>query len=108
VVNAATALTDEATGEALILYFYQVLWYGKRMKMSLVNPNQLRHYGHTVSDDPTDSSRPFGISCKDVFIPFQMDGTTIYFESRVPTPWELENCKGIQVTDDSVWNPSNV
>ena len=109
VVNAVTVFTDESSGETAILHFNQVLWDGKRMKMSLINPNQLRHYGMTVSDDPTDSTQPFGISGDGIFVPFQMDGTTIYFEARVPISWELENCKSIEVTDSStVWNPSNV
>lgn len=56
VVNAATAYTDETSGVTVILRFNQVLWYGKRMKMSLINQNQLRHYyGVKVSDDPTDN-----------------------------------------------------
>ncbi len=108
VVNAATAYTDDSTGETVILRFNQVLWYGKRMTMSLINPNQMRHYGVTVSDDPTDGTRAFGISTDDVHIPFKMDGTTVYFETRVPTQYELENCKTIQVTDDTVWDPSSV
>ena len=62
----------------------------------------------TVSDDPTDGTRPFGISGDGLFVPFQMDGTTVYFETRVPTSWELENCKSIEVTNSTVWNPSNV
>jgi Reverse transcriptase (RNA-dependent DNA polymerase) len=108
VVNAVTAFTDASTGVTVILRFNQVLWYGKRMKMSLINPNQLRHFGIAVSDDPTDKTRPFGIVTEYQEIPFQMDGTTVYFETRVPTAWELENCKTIEVTDESVWNPSNV
>ena len=108
VVNAATAYPDDSTGETVILRFNQVLWYGKRMTMSLINPSQMRHYGVTVSDDPTDGTRAFGISTDDVHIPFKMDGTTVYFETRVPTQYELENCKTIQVTDDTVWDPSSV
>ena len=73
VVNAVTAFTDESSGETVILHFNQVLWYGKRMKMSLINPNQLRHHGMTVSDDPTAGTRPFGISGDGLFVPFQMD-----------------------------------
>ena len=108
VVNAATAYTDELTGETVVLRFNQVLWYGKKMKMSLINPNQLRHFGITVSDDPTDTTRLFGISSDDVQIPFEMDGTTIYFNTRAPSTWEMENCKVIHVTDDTVWNPASV
>ena len=109
VVNSDTAFTDESTGETLILHFNQVLWYGKRMQMSLINPNQLRHFGITVSDDPTDRTRPFGISTEEICIPFKMDSAaTVCFETRVPTAWELENCKAVQVTDSTVWNPSSV
>ena len=93
VVNAATAYTDDSTGETVILRFNQVLWYGKRMTMSLINPNQMRHYGVTVSDDPTDGTRAFGISTDDVHIPFKMDGTTVYFETRVPTQYELKTVR---------------
>ncbi|KAI2502107.1 hypothetical protein MHU86_12337 [Fragilaria crotonensis] len=97
VVNAVTACTDESTAETVILYFNEVLWYGKRMKMSLINPNQLRHFGIAVSDDPTDNTRPFGISTDELHIPFHMDGTTVYFETRVPTTW-------ISTFYDCVWH----
>ena len=85
VVNAATAFTDESTGETVILRFNQVLWYGKRMTMSIINPNQLQHDGVTISDNPTDSTRAFGITAEDggVHVLFKMDDTTVYFETRV-------------------------
>jgi hypothetical protein len=41
IVTAATAWTNEETGETLILLFHQVLWYGKKLESSLLNPNQL-------------------------------------------------------------------
>jgi hypothetical protein len=61
------------------------------MKMSLINRDQLQHYGITVSNDPTDSTRPFGILSEQLFIPFQIDGTTVYFDTQVRIEWELEN-----------------
>ena len=77
VVNAATAFTDATTGETVILQFNQVLWYGKKMKMSLINPNQLRHFGIMGSDEPTDKTRLFEISMEeeDRQIPFLMDAS---------------------------------
>jgi hypothetical protein len=39
IVSAATAWTNQETGESVILYFNQVLWYGKKMPVSLINPN---------------------------------------------------------------------
>ena len=45
--------------------------------------------GITVSDDPFDDDRKLGISHKKVFIPFKTDGTTVYFDSRVPTQRDI-------------------
>ena len=88
----ATAFdTDE--GETLILMIGQGLWFGNRMSHSLINPNQLRHYGIQVCDDPTDPSRQLGISLDDgYFIPMVMNGSTCIFQSRCPTNEELETC----------------
>jgi hypothetical protein len=45
IVSAATAIQHPNSGETLILVFNEVLWYGDRMDHSLINPNQLRHFG---------------------------------------------------------------
>ena len=108
IVNASTAFTDPHTGDTVILRFNQVLWYGRRLTMSLINPNQIRHAGLTVSDDPTDKTRDFGILGNDFFLPFQMVGTTVFFESRVPTTWEYANCRIVELTIDAPWNPGEV
>ena len=108
VVNASTAFTDETTGETVILRFNQVLWYGSRLTMSLINPNQIRHSGLVVSDDPTDKTRDFGVTGDGFHIPFKMQGTTVYFDSRCPTMWEYENCRIIELTVDMPWNPGEV
>jgi hypothetical protein len=107
IVNAATAFTNVATGKTIILYFHQVLWCGNTLKMSLINPNQVRHFGIAVSDDPTDTNRPFGISDNNgLYIPFTKGGTTVYFESHKPS--EMENCRIVQMTDERTWDPSTV
>ena len=108
IVNASTAYTSEKTGETLILQFNQVLWYGKKLSMSLLNLNQIRHFGLVVSDDPTDKTRVFGIVGNNVIVPFEMSGTTVLFKSRVPTQWEMENCRIIELTADPPWDPSEV
>jgi hypothetical protein len=78
--------------------------------MSIINPKKLQYYGVTVSDDPTDRTRAFGITAENggVHVPFKMDGTTVCFETRVPTQYELENCKLIQQTKETVWEASSV
>jgi hypothetical protein len=108
VVSAATAWTNEDSGETFILLFHQVLWYGSKLPHSLLNPNQIRHFGHAVCDDVTDKARFFGIETEDVSIPFTMKGTNIFFKTRVPTTWEMDNCRTIVMTDDAIWEPDNV
>ncbi len=105
---ASTAYTDLDSGETILLQLNQVLWYGHRLAMSLINPNQIRHSGLTVSNDPTDKTRVFGISGRDFFIPFQMTGTTVFFNSRAPTKWEYESCRTVELTLDTPWNPGEV
>ena len=108
IVNASTAYTNESTGETLVLRFNQVLWYGDKLPMSLINPNQVRYSGLTVSDDPTDKTRDFGITGEDFSIPFEISGTVVFFKSRAPTRWEMENCRTVEMTVDSPWNPNEV
>jgi hypothetical protein len=40
IVNASTAFTNNA-GTTVILRFNQILWYGTKLNMSLINPNQI-------------------------------------------------------------------
>lgn len=74
--------------------------------MSLVNPNQIRHSGMVVSDDPTGKTREFGITADTFHVPFDMQGTTVFFDSRVPTAWEYNNYRIMEMTiEDIPWNP---
>ncbi len=91
-----------------MLRFNQVLWYGTNLAMSLINPNQIRHGGFVLSNDPTDMTRRFGIVGDDFHIPFEIEGTTIYFQSQVPTRWEMENCRILEINFDAPWNPTEV
>ena len=50
--TAGTVWTSTETGETYILVFHEVLWMGYQMKHFLLNPNQLRHFGVTVQDNP--------------------------------------------------------
>jgi hypothetical protein len=93
IVNASTAFTNNA-GTTVILRFNLVLWYGTKLNVSLISPNQLCHYGLVVLDDPTNKDCFFGINTKDFEIPFEMKGITVFFQSRVP---KIENCRTIEL-----------
>ena len=50
VAQGATAYTDKQTGITYILIVNEGLWFGNRMKHSLINPNQLRKFGIDLCD----------------------------------------------------------
>ena len=75
IVTAATLYTNPETGEEILLVIPQLLWFGTTLPHSLINPNQLRAFGHMVNNDPTDTTRPFGVCTENNdFIPFWNDG----------------------------------
>ena len=95
-------------GVTLILVMHEVLYFGESMDHSLINPNQIRHYGINVSDNPYDSDKPFGIDHETAFIPFSTAGTTIYFDSFYPTNEQLETELYVTLTSDYDWIPASV
>jgi hypothetical protein len=106
VTRCGTVWTSPNTGREYLLVGDQMLWFGSQMDHSLINPNQIHEYGIPVYDNPFSQSQ-FGIDCKDDFIPFNTTGTIVYFESRVPTDWEMRNLPIIILTGGD-WDPVNV
>jgi len=78
------------------------------MKNSLINPNQVRAFGISLCNDPTDPHCHLGMTIEDHLIPFTMAGSTCHFTTGTPTNWELENCPQIELTSDMEWNPNQV
>ena len=95
-----TAYTDEY-GKTWIIFFNEVLCLGTSMDHSLINPNQIRMSGITVSDDTFDENIKLGIAHEKVFVPFSTDGTTVYFSSMVPTQREIMECNHSVVIGDT-------
>jgi hypothetical protein len=109
IVKGATAITSNTTGETLILVFNEAIWMGDHLDHSLLNPNQLRHYGIVVQDNPFDKTALHLASHHDEFImPMAADGTTIYFDSRTPTDFELQNSPHIVLSSHAEWNPRDI
>ena len=99
IVTGATCYNNIDSGETVILLFHESLFYGKKLDHTLINPNQIRHYGIPTWDNPFDYERNLGIEVdNDLFILFQTKGTKIYFETRTPTLYELENCQKVDMT----------
>ena len=74
-----------------ILVINEGLWFGDKLKNSLINPNQLRYAGLSVQDNPFHASEPLAISHDDGTVPLTLDGTTIFFQTLTPTQAELDN-----------------
>jgi len=106
IVSAATAYTDQRTGQVFIIVINEALWFGNKMPNSLINPNQLRFAGVSVRDNPFECD--FSISHDDLSIPLQTVGTTIYFDSTTPSQAELDTSPHVHLTLDTEWNPHTV
>ena len=52
IVTAATTWQSNEIGHTYILVFYEALWMGDLMKDTLINLNQLRHFGTKAQDNP--------------------------------------------------------
>jgi hypothetical protein len=62
-----------------------------------------------VCNDPFDRHRELGIiQLESAFIPFETEGSTVYFNSRVPSNNELNDLARIELTSDSAWDPYSV
>ena len=109
IVHAATAWQSPVTGQTYILVLNEALWMGKHMDHTLINPNQLRHYGTSVQDDPT-SARPLSIITenKSFCMELAMKGTIVFAETYSPTDQELDSCPHINLSSDASWNPHTV
>ncbi len=109
--TVATSWCDGVGGDTYILIFHEVLYFGDTMGHSLINPNQLRHHGIQVHDNPfeTDPDRKIGVELSDdVKLPFLTEGSTIYFESTYETNKDLQDHQHIVLTCDSEWRLHNV
>ena len=109
IVHAATAWQSPETGQTYILVFNEALWMGKTMDHSLINPNQLRHYGTTVNDNPM-SKQPLSIITDgaEFSMELSMAGTIVFAETHSPSPNELETCPHITLSSPHPWNPHNI
>ena len=84
------------------------------MNHSLINPNQLRHFGTIVQDNPYSKDNITYIEAnvpdndKRLQIPLTSKGINILFETQVPTQQELDDCPHVNLTSDYEWNPTEI
>ena len=107
IATCATVFTTP-DGIDILLVGHEMIYFGNALPNSLINPNQIRHFGGSVQDDYTRTDADFGITLDNLFIDFKMSGTITYFNSRTPTPTELDNLPQVTFTSDIPWNPKEV
>jgi hypothetical protein len=105
VTRCCIVWTDQHYSKEYLLIGDQMLWFGTSLPNSLINPNQIRAYGISVNDYPFETSWVFLMDSEDVVIPFDITGTVVHFESRVPTEWEKTHLPIIILTGED-WNPT--
>ena len=93
IAMCATMVTTES-GSQYILILLQMLWFGKQLSQSLINPNQLRVHETLVKDDPTaDGDNEFDLITNNLFIPFSTAGATVYFQPSALTYDQVEQLR---------------
>jgi len=109
IVQVATGYTS-MNGRRYILIINEAL-YMPELDNSLMNPNQLRHYGIIVQDNPY-STEPMvieKIGDEEEFIAcLKSKGTNIYVDTWTPTDRDLNEYKHIVLTSPMEWNPNEV
>ena len=105
IVSGGTAYTSQT----FILVFHEGLWMGDQMENSLLNPNQLRHFGVTVQDNPF-SPVPLHMATEDssFIMPLAMLGTIVTAQTRTPTQEELDTCRKVVLSSKHPWDPHSV
>ena len=110
VATVATAYDCPKTGKAYVLVINEALYFGDKMRHTLLCPNQLRANGVKVDDCPKQydatSTHSIQVADRDLMIPLTMRGVISGFYTRKPTEEELANVNDhIELTADTEWDP---
>ena len=82
IVSDATAYGDPDTGQTSILVFNKILYYGDKLGHSLINPNQILHFGIDLWDNAYGRNHDLSIEVDDILnVEMTYKGTKCQFES---------------------------
>ena len=114
IATVATVWECPRTMEGFLLIIHEALYFGKKLKVSLLCPNQLRNHGLQVNDTPKQFDKTSSHSIrteKGQEIPLEMDGVISYLQTRKPTKEEVHDfnkgtgLRSIVLTSDQDWEP---
>ena len=108
IVSAATGYTS-VNGRNYILVFNEAL-YISDMEHTLINPNQCRHFGADVQDNPYHDNEPMAITRPDEeFVTcLQSQGTVVFLATWYPQQNDLASYPHIKMTSRHHWNPHQI
>jgi hypothetical protein len=107
VVTAATGYTS-ASGLNYILIFPEAL-HMPQMDHSLFNPNQLRHFGTMVQDNPYAGTLMTITTGDNQFTAcLETEGIDIYLNTWVPSDADLRAYPHVQLASADTWHPNSV
>ena len=107
IAKCATVYTCPESGQSVLIVADQVLWFGADLHCSLLNPHQIRSFGHSLCNDPWDPNRALGLDAGDIFIPLMASGPNLFFKTYVPNDWEMSNLPTVELTAPH-WDPSTL
>ena len=110
IVTGATGYTPPTTGQRSILILNEALWLGNQMQHTLINPNQLRHFGLIVKDDTYAMDEPMRIEVEygKFVMPQQYNGTVIYLDTCTPTDDNFRSLPHVTMSPPHRWNPHDI
>jgi hypothetical protein len=105
IATVGSVWTWPTTGDNYLLVINQCVFFGPRLKHSLICPNQLQAHGIVVHDTPTqfNPTSKHAIIHHDLTISLDMLGFVSYFESRSPKSSEIDTLQQIVLTSDTDW-----
>ena len=108
IATVATGYTSQ-TGKSCIIIINEAIVMHD-LEHSLLNPNQFRHFGTVVQDNPYDPHQPMEISTpeRNLVVALKSSGTTIYFDTWSPTAQDLEQLPHYTVTGSEPWEPHEI
>ena len=79
------------------------------MDIALINPNQLRHFGTQVQDNPV-YKLPLSIISEDneFSMNLKISGTIVFADTFTPSEQELATCPKIHLISPTPWDPHKV
>ena len=109
IVHATIAWQSPDTSQTYILVLHEELWMGETLYHTLVNLNQLRHYGTQFQDNLVSESPSYIITEDGGFsMELSMEGVIVFSYTHTTSDKYLQECPHINIISPHPWDPMKV